>query len=138
AELAVRRAARVALLVLIAVWLRSAAGADGLRAISLRAVRRLRRLPALALAAQVLGASAGVGNYGDSARNLGRRMRSARKRPRPLLGAVLGWITAEAGRLPRAEGEAVAGWSKAATALVVAVAILGLLELGLLVFSLTA
>lgn len=122
AELALRRAARVALLVLTAVWLRSAAGADGLRAISLRAVRRLRRLPTLALSARVLGASAGVGNYGDSARRLGRGMRSARKRPGPLLGAVLGWIASEAGRLPTAEGEATTGWSRAETALIAAAA----------------
>lgn len=138
AELAIARAVRVALLVLTAVWLRSAAGADGLRAISLRAVRRLRNLPTLALAAQVLGASAGVGNYGDSARRLGRGMRSARKRPGSLVGAVLSWIVSEAGRLPRAEGEAVAGWARAETALVAAVVVLGLLISGLLVFSVAA
>jgi len=138
AELALRRAARVALLVLTAVWLRSAAGAPGLRAISLRAVRRLRRLPTLALSARVLGASAGVGNYGDSARRLGRRMRSERKRPRPLLGAALGWIASEAGRLPEAREEAVGGWSKAATALVVAAGALATLEVLALVASLGA
>lgn len=127
-ELAIRRAARVALLVVTAVWLRSAAGADGLRAMSLRAVSRLRRLPTLALAARVLGASAGVGDYGESARRLGRRMRSSRKRPRPLLATALGWIAAEAGRLPRAaEGETAPRWSRAETALVVAVTVLGAL-----------
>lgn len=120
-ELAARRSVRVALLVLTAVWLRSAAGADGLRAVSLRAVRRLRRLPTLALAASVLGASAGIGSYGDSARRLGRRMRAARKRPGPLLAAALAWITTEAGRLPRpAEGESTSTrWSGVESALVV-------------------
>lgn len=127
AELALRRAARVALLVLAAVWLRSAAGAEGLRAISLRAVRRLRRLPTLALSARVLGASAGVGSYADSARRLGRSMRSAPKRPGPLLGAALGWIAAEAGRLPQAADEATDGWSGTETALVAAAAGLAVL-----------
>ncbi len=137
-ELALRRAARVALLVLIAVWLRSAAGADGLREISLRAVRGLRRLPTLALAARVLGASAGVGDYGDSARRLGRRMRAARKRPSPLFGAVLGWIVSEARLLPRAEAGAVAHWSRAETALIVAAVGLGVLVSAALLASLAA
>lgn len=119
AELALRRAARVALLVLTAVWLRSAAGAAGLRAISLRAVRRLRRLPTLALSARVLGASAGVGNYGESARALGRSIARVRKRPGPLLVAVLGWIAAEARRLPGVADEPHARWSATETALVV-------------------
>ncbi len=126
-EVALRRAARVALLVLTAVWLRSAAGAAGLRAISLRAVRRLRRLPTLALSARVLGASAGVGNYGDSARRLGRGMRSVRKRPAALLGAALGWIAAEAGRLPQAAEETAGRWSAAETALIAAAAMLAVL-----------
>lgn len=138
-ELSLRRAGRVALLVLIAVWLRSAAGADGLRAISLRAVRRLRRLSTLALAAHVLGASAGVGSYGDSARRLGRRMRSARKRPVPLLSAALGWIADEAAGLPRASGrEEGAARRRSATALIVATASLGVLVSAALVVSLTA
>lgn len=140
AELAVRRALRVALLVLTAVWLRSAAGADGLRSVSLRAVRRLRRLPTLALAASVLGASAGIGSYGDSARRLGRRMRSARKRPGALLGAVLAWIASEAGQLPRpAEGEpAATSWSRVESTLVVSAVGLTVLTVIALVNSLTA
>ncbi len=139
-ELAVRRAVRVALLVLTAVWLRSAAGADGLRAVSLGAVRRLRRLPTLALAASVLGASAGIGSYGDSARRLGRRMRSARKRPGPLLGAALAWIASEAARLPRpAEVESRSTeWSRTATALVVSAGGMAVLAVGALAVSVAA
>ena len=125
---------------LTAVWLRSSAGADGLRSVSLRAVRRLRRLPTLALAASVLGASAGIGSYGDSARHLGRRIRSARKRPGALLGAVLAWIASEAGQLPRpAEGEpTAAGWSRVESALVVSAVGLIVLAVIALVNSLTA
>ena len=75
----------------------------------------------------MLGASAGVGSYGDSARRLGRRMRSVRKRPAVLLGAVLGWIAAEAGRLPQAAEETAGGWSAAETALIAAAATLAVL-----------
>lgn len=135
-ELALRRAARVALLVLIAVWLRTAAGADGLRLISLSAVRRLPRLPTLALAARVLGASAGVGNYGDSARRLGRGMRSARKRPGPLLAAALGWIASEAARVPRVpEGEAVIARPRVEAALIVTAVALGVIVVAVLIAS---
>jgi len=133
-ELALRRTARVALLVLTAVWLRSAAGAAGLRMVSLRAVRRLARLPTLGLAAGVLGSSAGVGSYGDAARRLGRRMRSARKRPGALLGAALGWIVGEADRLPApAEREPKLGWSGVETLLLVAAGALALMVTGMLV-----
>lgn len=135
-ELALRRAARVALLVLTAVWLRSAAGADGLREISLRAVRRLRRLPTLALAARVLGGSAGVGDYADSARRLGRLMGSARKRPAAQLGAVLGWLVTEARRVPHAAATPAAGRSRAEPALVAAATCLGVLASAALAVSL--
>ena len=45
-DVALRRAARAGLLVLVATWLRAAAGAAGLREVSRRTLRRLRRLPA--------------------------------------------------------------------------------------------
>lgn len=121
AELAARRGLRVVLLVLTAVWLRSAAGVSGLRVVSRRVLHRLQHLPTLALAAAVLGTSAGIGSYGESARRLGRRVRSTRKRPGPLLEAALAWIVSEAGRLPPpTEGESrTTEWSGVASALVV-------------------
>jgi len=103
---ALRRTARVALLVLIAVWLRSAAGPDGLREVSLRLVRRLPRVRTLALTAAVLGASAGAADYGASGRRLGARLRATRKRPAPILDAVLLWIGNEASQLPRGRSAA--------------------------------
>jgi len=136
-ELALRRTARVALLVLTAVWLRSAAGAAGLRMVSLRAVRRLGRLPTLGLAATVLGSSAGVGSYGDAARRLGSGMRSARRRPGPLLGATLGWIVSEATRSPGpAEQDPKLGWSRVESALLASAGALGLVVTGMLVATL--
>ena len=98
---ALQRTARVALLVLIAVWMRAAAGPDGLRDVSLRLVRRLPRVRTLALTAAVLGASAGAADYGASGRRLGARLRATRKRPAPVLDAVLLWIGNEASQLSR-------------------------------------
>lgn len=103
---ALRRTARVALLVLIAVWLRAAAGPDGLREVSLRLVGRLPRVRTLALTAAVLGASAGAADYGASGRRLGARLRGTRKRPGPILDAVLMWIGTEASQLSRGRSAA--------------------------------
>lgn len=99
AELALRRAARVALLVLIAIWLRAAAGAGGLREVSLRLVRHLRRVRTLALTGLVLATSAGAADYGAATRRLARSLRTTRKRPGPILDALLGWL-AEEGQRP--------------------------------------
>ncbi len=96
---AVLRSARVALLVLIAVWVRSAAGSQGLRRVSLVAVRRLRRVGVLADSAAVLGAATPVEDLSGSARRLGGRLRSARRRPVPVVDAALGWIAEESVRL---------------------------------------
>ena len=100
-DIAARRAARVALLVLIAVWVRAAAGSEGLRDVSLRVVRRLARFPTLGLAAAVLGASAGIGDYGQGARRLGRCLGAAQRRPVPVIDAALSWIAEESVRRGR-------------------------------------
>lgn len=98
-EHAVLRSARVALLVLIAVWVRSAAGSQGLRRVSLIAVRHLWRVGVLADSAAVLGAATPVEDLSGSGRRLGRRLRSARRRPVPVVDAALGWIAEESVRL---------------------------------------
>ncbi len=51
-DVALRRASRAALLVLVATWLRGAAGAEGLREVARRVLGRLRRLPSLPEAAR--------------------------------------------------------------------------------------
>jgi len=101
---ALRRAARVALLVLIAVWVHRAAGSEGLRDQSLRLVRRLRRFPTLALAGAVLGASVAASDFGGAARRLGRRVAGTTRRPTAVLDAALAWLADESTRLalPRA------------------------------------
>ncbi len=100
-NIAARRAARVALLVLIAVWVRAAAGSEGLRDVSLRVVRRLARFPTLGLAAAVLGASAGIGDYGQGARRLGRCLGAAQRRPVAVIDAALSWVAEESVRRGR-------------------------------------
>lgn len=120
-ELGARRAARVALLVLVAVWLRAAAGEEGLRAVSVLLVRRLRRVRTVALAGLVLGASAGAADFAGSARRLGARLRSARKRPAQVVDAVIDWVGDEGARLPvRARPAPRFAWDRRSTALVLA------------------
>ncbi len=93
---ALRRAARAALLVAAATWLRAAAGAAGLREVSRRALGRLRRLPAAVEAAAVLDAIAAEGRLAAAGRSLAERVSTAARRPLPLLDAVLAWVMREA------------------------------------------
>ena len=97
-DTALRRGARAALLVLAATWLRSAAGAEGLREVSRRALGRLRGVPALPEAARVLGEIGVEGRLRAAGRALAERAGTARKRPLPLLDALLDWVAAESSR----------------------------------------
>ncbi len=98
AELAARRAGRVALLVLIAVWVRSAAGAEGLRRVLVSVVGRLRGVPLLATTASVLAGSTQADDLEGAARRLGARLRPVR-RPAPAVDAALGWLAEESTRM---------------------------------------
>ena len=98
-EEALARAARAGLLVLVATWLRAAAGATGLREVSRRGLGRLRRA--------AVGARGGArdGRARDRAPArvggaLGARGAAAtvERRPVPVLDAVLGWVAAESRR----------------------------------------
>lgn len=96
---AVRRFVRVALLVLIAVWVRSAAGRAGLRAVLVGAVGRVRRVAVIAMTAEVLAGSTEAGDPAGAAARLGARLRAVRRRPVPILDAALGWLATESSRL---------------------------------------
>ena len=74
-DVAARRAARAALLVLTATWLRGAAGAEGLREVSRRVLGRLRRVPAAPEAALVLDQIASEGRLAAAARALEQQLR---------------------------------------------------------------
>jgi hypothetical protein len=93
---ALRRAARAALLVLTATWLRAAARAAGLREVFRRTLGRLRRIPSAAEAAAVLDRIESEGRLADAARGLVARLSDTPKRPRALLDAVLTWVVSEA------------------------------------------
>jgi hypothetical protein len=95
-EVAARRAARAALLVLVATWLRAAAGAAGLREVARRGLARLRRVPSAAEAGAVLDAIASEGRLAAAARSLVADVGRAPKRPVPILDAVLAWVMREA------------------------------------------
>jgi hypothetical protein len=103
-DTALRRASRAALLVLVATWLRGAAGAEGLREVSQRALGRLRRLPAAPEAATVLGEIASEGRIAAAGRTLIEQVKDVPKRPTPFLDAVLGWVKKESEAFVAADG----------------------------------
>jgi hypothetical protein len=105
-DLAARRAARAALLVLTATWLRGAAGAEGLREVSRRALTRIRRVPSAPEAADVLDQIESEGRLAEAATALERQLRGIEKRPVPLLDAVLQWVVQEASEAQRAGARA--------------------------------
>ncbi len=91
-DVALRRACRAALLVLVATWLRGAAGAEGLREVSRRALGKLRRIPAAPEAALVLDQIASEGRLAAAGRTLADQLSGVRKRPLPFVDAVLKWV----------------------------------------------
>jgi hypothetical protein len=95
-DLALRRALRAALIVLVATWLRAAAGAEGLREVFRRALGRLRAIPSLPEAVTVLDGIAAEGRLVAAARSLADRLRGVEVRPLPFLDAMLGWVVGEA------------------------------------------
>jgi hypothetical protein len=95
---ALRRSARAGLLVLVATWLRAAAGSDGLRELSRRLLGRLRRLPSAREASLVLDDLGSGRQLGAAAQSALAVLRATPKRPLVFMDAVLGWVTAEAVR----------------------------------------
>jgi hypothetical protein len=97
-EEALARAARASMLVLVATWLRAAAGAAGLREVSQRVLGRLRRVPSAGEAAFVMEELGSGRQLGSAARSVLAALRSVPARPLPVLDAVLGWVAAESRR----------------------------------------
>ena len=86
---------------LVATWMRAAAGAQGLREVSRRALGRLGRLPAVREAADVLDGITSEGRLMAAGRALAGQLEGVRKRPIPFVDAVLGWVVRES-ESPRA------------------------------------
>jgi hypothetical protein len=95
-DVASRRALRAALIVLVATWVRAAAGADGLREVFRRALGRLRALPSVPEAAAVLDGIAAEGRLAAAGRSLAERLSDVSLRPIPFCDAVLAWVVSEA------------------------------------------
>ena len=97
---ALRRATRALLLVLVATWLRAAARSDGIREVARRSLGRLRRIPAMAEAASILDELGADVRLAPSGRALLGSVRRARRRPLAVVDAVLAWVAVESVRLP--------------------------------------
>jgi hypothetical protein len=95
-ELTLQRALRATLLVLVATWLRAAAGEQGVREIARRSLRTVRGVPAMTEAAALLDRLGAGGALGASGRALIARVRDVPRRPGTLARAVLDWIVSEA------------------------------------------
>ncbi len=97
-DVTLRRTLRAALLVLVATWLRSAAGEDGLREVFRRILRRLRRVPAARETEVVLDGLGSTGALAESGQRLLERLRDVpAKKAVPVADAVLDWVAGEAG-----------------------------------------
>jgi hypothetical protein len=95
-DVALRRALRAALIVMVATWLRAAAGAEGLREVFRRALGRLRAIPSLPEATDVLDRIAAEGRLAAAAGSLAEQLKDVRLRPIPFCDAVLAWVVSEA------------------------------------------
>jgi hypothetical protein len=97
---ATSRAVRGALLVLVASWLRLAAGSAGLREAFRRTLLRLHRVPSAPEAAEILGQLDSGQLLAGSMKALRDRLRDVRRHPVSVADAVLAWAAEEARSLP--------------------------------------
>jgi hypothetical protein len=103
ADQATSRALRAALLVLVATWLRMAAGSAGLRETFRRMLQRLHRVPSASEAAEILSQLDSGHLLPGSAKALRDELRGVRRHPLSVADAVLAWAAREARSLPRHE-----------------------------------
>jgi len=97
-DLTLQRTVRAGLLVLVATWLRAAAGEDGLREVARRSLRFARRVPAMGEASEILDRLGAGGALGASGRALVAEVRHVSRSPSALAAAVLRWVATEAAR----------------------------------------
>ena len=93
-----RRAVRAALLVLVATWLRGAAGPEGMRDVFRGALDRLRRLGWAREAESLLERLDSAPRLAAAGRALVDALRDVPKRPVPVADATAGWVAAETAR----------------------------------------
>lgn len=96
---ALERASRAALLVLVATWMRGAAGADGFRTVARRLLVRAGRFGAAEELRTTLDSLAGERRMGEAIKTLAGRVRAAGEEDLiAIIDAVLEWIAVEASR----------------------------------------
>jgi hypothetical protein len=99
---ALRRGLRAFLFVMIATWLRAAAGPSGLREVSRRVLGRLARIPSAREATEVMDELGSGKQLGPAVRSVFGTLRSTPVRPLPVTDAVLGWVVTESRKFRRA------------------------------------
>jgi hypothetical protein len=97
---AASRGVRAALLVMVATWLRLAAGSAGLRETFRRMLLRLRRLPGAYEAGEILGELDSGAHLTTAARGLAEHVRRVPREVGPVARAVMTWAAREAQSLP--------------------------------------
>ena len=95
-EEALRRGSRAGLLVLVATWLRAAAGPAGLRETFRRALWRVRWVPPAREASGILDGLDSGGRLIASGRTLVDELGPVEKMPHPVAAVVRDWVAAEA------------------------------------------
>jgi hypothetical protein len=95
-EEALRRGSRAGLLVLVATWLRAAAGPAGLRETFRRALWRMRWVPPAREASEILDGLDSGERLIASGRTLVDALGPVEKRPLPVAAVVRDWVAAEA------------------------------------------
>jgi hypothetical protein len=100
ADQAAARGARGALLVLVATWLRMAAGSAGLREVFRRTLQRLHRIPGAHEAGEILSELDSSRLLAGSTEALRDHLRGVRRHPVSVADAVLAWAAQEAHSLP--------------------------------------
>jgi hypothetical protein len=93
---ALRRGARAGLLVLVATWLRAAAGPAGLRETFRRALWRIRGVPPAREASEILDGLDSGARLIASGRTLVDALGPVEKMPLPVAAVVRDWVAAEA------------------------------------------
>jgi hypothetical protein len=96
ADVALQRAARAALLVATATWMRAAARPAGLRAVFRRVLHRLRAVPGAREAAATLDGLDPGPRLLAAGRALVADLADVPKRPLPIVDAVIAWVAGEA------------------------------------------
>jgi hypothetical protein len=95
AELTLRRVLRAVLLVAVATWMRAAAGPGGLREVFRRILRRLRRVPAVPEAIEILAGLDPGPRLVAAGRAAASRFADVPLRPVELCDTVTAWVAVE-------------------------------------------